>query len=409
MWGAEAPVFPLPDAVLASPQIRFQLASMSQGPATPKYILRGHSATINGLIFLQSNLFLASGDGDGWLVIWSLASKRPIGVFKAHENGITGLKYWSPDRILTHGRDHKLRVWQIDVETPGLSLRLPVDGATVDQPKPWLLHSLDISALNFCAFSICEDVHTKDGDEQGLLIASANGLDSGGVDIFQLPSQHRISQLHSDKAVNTGMLMAVEIFYSSEHQSPRLVSGYEDGQVMVHQHVGAFGRTGSKWEKLAACKLHSQPVLSLEVLPERDYFFTSSADAQMAKFAISDASSPAKLVNTKHAGQQGLSIRSDGKILATAGWDGRVRVYSCRTMKDLAVLKWHKEGCQSTAFADTLGQAPPTQTGEEYRSDQLITRSALDVIKQDRNLRAQSVHWLAVGAKDGKISLWDIY
>ncbi|KIW36180.1 ASTRA-associated protein 1 [Exophiala oligosperma] len=50
-------------------------------------------------------------------------------------------------------------------------------------------------------------------------------------------------------------------------------------------------------------------------------------------------------IKTKHAGQQGLSSRSDGKIFATAGWDARVRVYSTRTMRELAVLQWHQQGC----------------------------------------------------------------
>jgi ASTRA-associated protein 1 len=393
---------------------------MSEGPATPKYILRGHNANIHALQFLQSNLYLASGDSDGWLVIWSLASKRPVGVWKAHENSITALRYWSPDRLLTHGRDHKLMVWQLKVNTESseLSLRLPVEGATEDQPKPWLLHSLGMSALNFCVFSVCDDPFNGEDEEPGLLVASANGLDSGGIDVFQLPSQRRVSQVHSTKAINTGMVMAVQLFHTSDKRLMRLVTGYEDGQVMVHQHAGSFSQPSSKWEKLATCKIHSQPVLSLELAPGRDYFYTCSADAVVGKFAIPDASSPTKSVNTKHAGQQGISVRSDAKIFATAGWDGRVRVYSCKSMKEVAVLKWHKEGCHSTAFAKLLDQTLPTPTniGEDTlirregdESNAVTKRSALDIIKQERNLKAQNTHWLAVGAKDGKISLWDIY
>merc|ERR1711939_357892 len=88
-----------------------------------------------------------------------------------------------------------------------------------------------------------------------------------------------------------------------------------------------------------------------------DFFLTSSADAKIVRTAFNptttDASNASrKSIDTKHAGQQGLSIRSDGRIFATAGWDARVRVYSAKTLKELAVLKWHKEGCYSTAFAD---------------------------------------------------------
>ena len=124
-------------------------------------------------------------------------------------------------------------------------------------------------------------------------------------------------------------------------------------------------------------------------------------------------------------------MRSDGKIYATAGWDARVHVYSAKTMKELVVLKWHKEGCYATAFAEIDAPAPhPVEATGPYQSNdgreqvQAIDSSSNEpppstalvpvpiptsTVSQRRELKAQTTHWLAAGSKDGKVSLWDIY
>ncbi|RMD41330.1 hypothetical protein DV735_g3791, partial [Chaetothyriales sp. CBS 134920] len=217
----------------------------------------------------------------------------------------------------------------------------PTDGAMGDQPKPWLLHAMDISALNFCAFAACDaglgPGASDDGD--GILIASPNALDTGGVDIFHLPSEKRVLQLHPQKDANTGMVMSLAMFPSApsnEQTRLTLMAGYEDGRVVVHYYDHpAIQISDGSWHKGMDCKAHSQPVLSLDLSPRRDVFFTSSADAVITAWMLEQAAGDSatgdekcafKTANTKHAGQQGLSVRSDGKIFATAGWDARARV-----------------------------------------------------------------------------------
>ena len=258
------------------------------------------------------------------------------------------------------------------------------------------------------------------------LIASPNGLDSGGIDIFHLPSEKRVSQIPSDKVSPTGMVMAVSLFAQKNESTAKyvLASGYEDGRVMVHGHEGDLGQAleQGRWLKITSSKTHTQPILSLEMLPSRTHFLASSADAMIAKFSLPVAidsvvmnMKPEKAINTKHAGQQGLSVRRDGKIFATAGWDGRVRVYSCKTIKELAVLKWHKGGGYSTAFAevDSVDKEERTPSSDSLPSMTVVAApdltNALDMIKQAREEKARRTHWLAAGGKDGKISLWDIY
>ena len=74
---------------------------MAQGPAIPTYILRGHAAPVHNLLFFNANAFLASADSNGWLIVWSIVSKRPVAVWKAHEGSVNGIKFWTPDRLIT--------------------------------------------------------------------------------------------------------------------------------------------------------------------------------------------------------------------------------------------------------------------------------------------------------------------
>ena len=92
-------------------------------------------------------------------------------------------------------------------------------------------------------------------------------------------------------------------------------------------------------------------------------------------------------------------------------------------MKELAVLKWHKDGCYSVAFGDTestsssVSSSPESAKQEPRDADQGVVghtaveghNYSLATVQQQRNQKVQQTHWLAAGSKDGKISLWDIY
>ena len=362
-----------------------------------------------------------------------------------------------------HGRDHKLRVWRFRAQDEEILQKvLPVDRvadggdggeSTGTGVQPWMVHSLPVNALNFCAFSLL--FLAEDSDASGdmaeeeqtqeeamplsssALIAAPNALDSGALDIFQLPVERRVCTIPADPAVKTGMVMAAKLFLRGTGEL-YVAAGYEDGRVAVFARRGELSakvvREGGgglwEWEKIYACRPHSQPVLAIDVFAADGYFVSSSADALLAKHPVpqlvslrghqsSVEDTPLKTVNTKHAGQQGVRIRSDGKVFATAGWDSRVRVYSCRSMKELAVLKWHKEGCYVVAFADvasainsSTGQSLAEQAkNDEPAAETQLTQggSSLATLQRQRNEKVQNTHWLAAGSKDGKISLWDIY
>lgn len=81
----------------------------------------------------------------------------------------------------------------------------------------------------------------------------------------------------------------------------------------------------------------------------------------------------------KNSGTSVLATRVDSKVFAAGCWDGRIRVYSWKSLRPLVVLDQHR----STIFDIT------------YSADKIQAYN-------NKNL-------MAATGKDGTISLWDIY
>lgn len=207
------------------------------------------------------------------------------------------------------------------------------------------------------------------------------------------------------------------LIIQAESTRIQVAAGYESGHTMVFVQ----NDPGAPFQKLYSANPHTQPVLSITIAPTKDHYITSAADANLAKHPLPLGKSiwntelkPLKVIQTKHSGQQGLQYRSDGRIFATAGWDAHTRVYSGKTMKELAVLKWHKVGCYATAFAavEPADDRDDANDDDDDSNDgQAIggQSSVVSTVQHRRDQKAQSTHWLVTGAKDGKVSLWDIY
>ncbi|KAJ4368284.1 Astra associated protein 1 Asa1 [Neocucurbitaria cava] len=121
---------------------------------------------------------------------------------------------------------------------------------------------------------------------------------------------------------------------------------------------------------------------------------------------------PHKANDTKHAGQQSLTVRSDGRLLVTGGWDSRIRIYSTKTLKEVAVLKWHKEGVYAVGFGEILDAQDLSGEKEVIDDGEAIVtkrETGLGKLQRQREEQMQLKHWVVAGAKDGKVSLWEVF
>lgn len=325
--------------------------------------------------------------------------------------------------FLSHGRDNHLRVWQLGRDQEAaLSRILPVDDSLSERASPWLRHSLLVNALNFCAFAQCE-MHNALGTSTELLVA-VPGIKEGEVAIYTLPSEglHSYIKLRAEDKTGqsrschiihrfdiTGMIMSLRMFVSDTQLT--LLAGYETGAIALMKHT----KEGN-WTQIWTTKQHAQPLLSLDISCDYSMCLSSGADALVSRYQIKDAMAGPNMesINTKHSGQQSLRVRDDGRLFATAGWDGAIRVYSCATLQELAVLKWHKQGCSALDFATVIDKnetryIPTDVPLQPAVIEQTLSGLQKPTLRESRNAQEYSTHWLAAGGKDGKVSLWDIY
>lgn len=495
--------------------------------AQPSYILRGHAAQIHTVRFARHNTRLLTGDAEGWIVYWKVETKRALAVWKAHEGPILDTSEWACDKIITHGRDHHLRIWQIrPADETRLATTLPVEQPSADQQKPWLLYALPVNTLNFCAFSICPvftpqktpfelessqtDQPTGPSNTTGSILIAVPARDDKKVEVYQFPEQRLRFLVPNTQSTDTGMVMAVKLVHQTDPDRSLVLVGYEGGL------TAAFELPHINMSKLQVAQLvylsqpHTQPILSLDASPDGKTYFTSSADAIIAAHRIPElpldiqstqatlesdnpaaatpppndsthtptpivsttqqpplaphpeplsfpktlpstssppsqaglsallASAPPvprhkpppttaplpspqppyKTTNTKHSGQQSLCVRSDGRLLATGGWDTRIRIYSATSLREVAVLKWHKQGVYAVAFSELLDANHTTQSEPRWtrrkssEAESQVARvvdTGLAKLQRQREEAMQRKHWVAAGAKDGRVSLWEVF
>lgn len=73
-----------------------------QAVAQPKSVLRGHLTQVHATAFIRQNARLASGDADGFVILWDLTIMRPRAVWRAHNGAILGISGWGDDKVVTY-------------------------------------------------------------------------------------------------------------------------------------------------------------------------------------------------------------------------------------------------------------------------------------------------------------------
>ncbi|XP_013779055.2 guanine nucleotide-binding protein subunit beta-like protein 1 [Limulus polyphemus] len=151
-----------------------------------------------------------------------------------------------------------------------------------------------------------------------------------------------------------------------------LLCGYESGSVALWD-----------WRNrqiISEMKCHNEPVICLDFDEcYRHQGVSGSADKDLSLWELIQPSQlkMKQKVMVTNPGISAVAIRSDAKIVATGGWDKRLRIFSWKTMKPLAVLDYHGGTVEALQFS----------TSSVGRYSRL----------------------LAAGSKDGKISLWSLY
>jgi len=251
-----------------------------------------------------------------------------------------------------------------------------VDGELVTQEKGGIIHIWSPSGGSFSEMGIincsyvgfCKlDIGPTSGSHENFIFSP--GEDST-ISIISLNSQKIVSCLQT-LSEKLGEVMVIKYF--EMEGSPYLLSAYESGHIYLWD---------LKTRKIRCeLKLDGTPMdMDFDPLRRIGVCGNESHELTVFKFdSVANQLSVEKKFGITNAGVSRASIRPDGKILALGCWDGRVRLFSWKTLKPLAVLSEHQQTIHDVYFM------------------------------KEGISSVGSAGLMAVAGKDQRISLWDVY
>ncbi|CAF0769823.1 unnamed protein product [Brachionus calyciflorus] len=316
------------------------MASNPKPPPNPLFILQ-NSKPINCVLFsIYNKNLLYTGNRNGDFNIFDLKLRRSVFIMNLSDEAILSITEIDADNILTHSRNGQIFKW------------------TRIDPKSWkpkcIYHK---EAYTFCQFQLSCD-KTK------LFLPST---ESGLIEAIDLTENKRLFELRSngDLKSNRGMVMCIKII-----NTQLFLNGFENGEIVLFD-------LSNQLEKSSINLFNGQPVLSFDFDSKNMIGIAGSAESELKQFSLLNENleycfQGGPSVQITNPGVNFIKIRlSDSLIFACGCWDSRIRIFSLKKMRLLAVLDFHKEAINSIDFSiDNL---------------------------------------MSAGSSDGIISIWDIF
>ncbi len=350
-------------------------------------ILEGHEAGIRRVRLSPDGRTLASGSYDGTLRLWDLESGEPLKTLET-EGPVLALA-WSPDgsQIATGGENRsRIQLWDVargeiaadtlDVGHTGAieSLDFSPDGRYVASgSRDWTVRVWDPE--NGSIHRIFDghegEIHVARFSPDGTLIAATSA--DKGLRLWNLDPPARPLPIsgHTEKAYRAafspdGTIVAT----SSEDETVRLwevksgdvvevITGHEsnlfdlafspDGHVLAT--TGA-DRTTHIWdaesgELLTVLRGHQREVLAAAFAPD-GRLATSGADGAIL---VWDPETWTLSKSAEHSAPVlDLDFSSDGRFLASAGFDETIRLWRTSTLKEMRTLTGHEGNVYGVRF-----------------------------------------------------------
>ncbi|XP_067910776.1 guanine nucleotide-binding protein subunit beta-like protein 1 [Heterodontus francisci] len=325
---------------------------MALQPPDPKFVLRGTGASVNTLHFCCRDQegcdpILFSGSANGLIHIWNLKTHRADKVLESHggQSILWMQTLQGRDSLISQGRDSAICMWDLS------------EGRTVATDY------IPLDSYGFCRCSLMEKA-------VGHYLLASPGCTLSEVKIFDLPNKTPVWILKPPADAKLGMPMCLKLWQPRSCSRPLLLVGYEDGSVTL------WDLSEKKMLSRLAC--HNEPIMCLDFDPEKVKGISGSSEKVLSSWELDEQQNLKlqKTVALVNAGIADTCIRHDKKILATAGWDHRVRVFGWKKLKALAVLPYHTASVHCVTFSD-------------------------HVVLSER--------FMAAGSKDQRISLWSLY
>ena len=413
--------------------------------------LTGHTRWIRALSLSPDGDVLASGDESKTIHLWDVKSGTRLATFKVPTGGIYALAFSPNGNLLASGHsDGTIRLWDatqteerwwdaIGQYLPSLILNghkakvtrlaFSPDGKTlISGSRDGTLRGWDTlsGSQRFSRSAFMGPIRGLVFSEKGRTLASVNNL---GLSTFGTV-QHRLWDIGTGSQLSMHELTAIEakaispdgtvlvaehsrggftLWDMSQHRSlSALAAVHPKDDLNVNFVFSSDSKTFASGDKDGSVRLWDIPHRSQSAFKR---FFTPSPEVQPL---FTGFSHKGHISHKEHSGYvSALAFSPDGKILASGGWDGRIRLWRADTGDALQTLTRQKHQVGTLVFSPDNKRLASRSGNELYLWDvatgNSLRKPALAEEKRGGALVFSPDGSLLVsGGWDGILRLWHL-
>lgn len=323
-------------------------------PPDPVYCLKSPDLSSFHSLCFHTSERLHAGTIKGTVQLWDLQTNRSTYQLSVGTSPIINVAH-TEDALITQEKEGYVKLWEL------------TNSAYV------LRHEISTDHVGFCRFVYHGSLWRNQANSPAVIIPKSGSNIS--ILCGRTFVERQLLAVSSEDEMKMPPLGTVMCFLPIELKGVSyLLAGYESGTIILwdlvtskvvsHVVVGADE---------CLMTLDYDPVTNRGVCGgSSDKISVFSIDRQTLALRKKDA------IAIKNAGVHRLRIRKDLKVFSSAGWDGRIRIFSWKSLRPLAVLTEHK--------------------GE-----------LMDLIYSEEKVSMWKAVIMAAAGSDGLISLWDLY
>lgn len=314
-------------------------------PPDPVYCLKAKDLSAFHSLCFHTSERLYSGNVNGKVQLWDLQTNRSTYQLAVGKSPIIGLAH-TEDALITQEKEGAVKLWEL------------TNSAYV------LRHESATEHVGFCRFVLHNDAVIMPRGEDKIAILCGQTFTER-----QLLNPAAVTEPKLPPLGTVMCLLPVVI-----KEKAYLLTAYEAG-VLVLWDLESY----KPISHLQVCQEECLMAVDYDAYNNRgvcggtsDKIYVFSVDRQSMELCKTSE------ICIKNAGISRLKIRKDLKVFVSTGRDGRIRIFSWKSMRPLAVLTEHRN-------------------------------ELLDVIYSDEKVSMWKAVIMAAAGTDGKISLWNLY
>ena len=357
-----------------------------------------HTLAVTAVAFNQDGSQLASSGGDQLVKLWDVKTGTLVKEFKGHTSAVMALAFGSDGKQLISGGADKIgRIWDIakgetvktlpNSKSPVSSVALSKDGKqAIVGGADGLVHVFDIAAAP---------------RETALIPAHLSGV---GALVYS-PDGSTFATCGGDKLVKLWKVESPAPTLIKEfkgHSNPvSSVAFSNDGRLLAS---GGGDLIVKVWDvqngtELRSLRGHGDWVSTVAFSNDPRFILSGSVDKTVKIWELSNEETAPPLGHTKRLNT--LAISANGKLLASGSDDRTIKIWNMETGQELYTLAEHSDNVKALAFDPSGERLVSGGDDRKLRLWDLTTRKVLQTIDCDGTVAV-----IVFNAKGDKFLVW---